>query len=72
MAEFVSETIRVSKRTKEALLRVAARIQERTGRRVDFEDAIDHLVREQDRSPESFLKFVGSVRGLEPSGPRGA
>ena len=63
MVETVSEMIRVSRQTKEALLRIAARLQERTGRRVDFDEAIGHLVREQDRSPESFMKFVGSVKG---------
>ncbi|MGI0079449.1 MAG: hypothetical protein ACRECH_07485 [Nitrososphaerales archaeon] len=39
----MSETIRVSKHTKEALLRTAARLQEQTGRRVDFDEAINHF-----------------------------
>lgn len=62
MVDVVSETIRVSKETKEALLRVAARIQGRTGRRVDFDEAIAQLVRESG-GPGSFERFVGSVKG---------
>jgi hypothetical protein len=61
----VSETIRVAKQTKEALLRVAARLQERTGRRVDFDEAISHLVGLEDRSPDSLMKFIGSVKGAK-------
>lgn len=62
----MSETIRVSKKTKEALLRVAARLQERTGKRVDFEEAINHLVNLEDRKPDTFMSFVGSIKGVEP------
>lgn len=61
--DVVSETVRVSKETKEALLRVAARLQERTGRRIDLDEAIAHLVRAEDGGPDTFLKFVGSVSG---------
>jgi hypothetical protein len=68
MVEIVSDTIRVSKETKEALLRVAARLQERTGKRVDFDEAIAHLVKADDKSPESFLRFVGSVEGFTSAG----
>lgn len=59
----VSETIRVAARTKEALLRVAARLQEETGRRVDFDEAISHLIMLEDKNPDSFMKFVGSAKG---------
>jgi hypothetical protein len=65
MVNNVSETIRVSRQTKEALLRVAARLQERTGKRVDFDEAINHLVHQEDKSPDTFMNFVGSARGLE-------
>lgn len=65
--DYVSETIRVTRETKEALLRVAARLQERTGRRVDFDGAISHLVSMEDKSPDSFMKFVGSVKGVKPA-----
>lgn len=68
MVDIVSETIRVSRETKEALLRVAARLQESTGRRVDFDEAISHLARLEDRSPDSFAKFVGSLRGMKLGG----
>ncbi|MGI0090641.1 MAG: hypothetical protein ACREBS_02930 [Nitrososphaerales archaeon] len=62
----MSETIRVTRQTKEALLRVAARLQERKGRRVDFDEAINHLVTlEGSRGPDSFMKFVGSVKGIK-------
>lgn len=63
---FLSETIRVTKQTKEALLRVAARFQEEAGRRIDFDEAINRLVmQEEKKTPDSFLKFVGSVRGVK-------
>ena len=64
----VSETIRVSRETKEALLRFAARLQESTGRRVDFDAAIAHLVMKEDKDPNAFARFVGSVTGVEPEG----
>lgn len=67
MVEIVSETIRVSKQTKEALLKVAARLQEHAGRRIDLDEAIAHLVKGEDKSPEAFLRFVGSIRGPEAS-----
>lgn len=60
----MSETIRVSKQTKEALLKVAARLQERTGKRVDLDEAIAHLVEGGDKTPDAFLRFVGSVKGV--------
>jgi hypothetical protein len=59
----MSETIRVSPKTKEALLRVAAKLQGRLGKRVDFDEAINHLVLlEEDKDPQAFMKFVGSAR----------
>ncbi len=61
----MSETIRVSKETKEALLRLAARLQESTGKRVDFDAAIAHLVMKEDKDPNAFARFVGSVTGVE-------
>ncbi|MBI3840660.1 MAG: hypothetical protein HY297_01685 [Thaumarchaeota archaeon] len=62
----MSETIRVSSETKEALLRLAARLQESTGKRVDFDAAIAHLVMKEDKDPNAFASFVGSVTGMEP------
>jgi hypothetical protein len=66
VVHIVSETIRVSKETKEALLRFAARLQESTGKRVDFDAAIAHLVLKEDKDPNAFARFVGSVTGIEP------
>ena len=40
----MSETIKVSRLTKEMLVRVAAKLQERLGRRVDLDEAIRHLM----------------------------
>ena len=41
----MSETIKVSKTTKASLLRVAASLQARKGKRVDLDEAIEHLLR---------------------------
>lgn len=60
----LSETFRISRHTKETLLRIAARLQEETGRRIDFDEAIDHLVMAEDKNPDSILKFIGSVKGV--------
>lgn len=61
----MSETIRVATKTKEALLRVAARLQEERGRRVDFDEAISHLIMLEDKNPDSFMKFIGSAKGAK-------
>jgi hypothetical protein len=61
----LSETIRVTRQTKEALLKVAARLQEQTGRRIDFDEAINHLMMLEGKSPDSFSKFVGSIKGVK-------
>ena len=39
----MSETIKISKESKEELLRIAAELQAREGRRVDLDDAIRYL-----------------------------
>lgn len=57
----MSETIKVSRYTKESLLRVAANLQERTGRRIDFDEAIRHLLHTQNRKSKSLEKVFGSV-----------
>lgn len=61
----MSETIRVSKETKEALLRLAARLQDATGKRVDLDAAIAHLVRKEDKDSSAFVRFAGSVKGAK-------
>jgi hypothetical protein len=65
-AYIVSQTIGVPRETKEALLRFAARLQESTGRRVDFDAAIARLVMKKDKDPNAFARFVGSVSGVGP------
>lgn len=64
----VAETIKVSKGTKQSLVRIAATLQERSGRRVDLDEAIRHLVslsEEKKKSPELLDKVFGSVPGLK-------
>lgn len=62
--DFVSVTIRISKLTKEMLTRVAARLQERYGRRVDLDEAIRYLLGLEERRPELLESVVGSVPSL--------
>jgi hypothetical protein len=58
----VSETIKVSKETKKSLLRVAAKLQDERGKRVDFDEAIQHLVSlTEKKRPELLNRFFGSV-----------
>jgi len=60
----VSTTIKVSKITKERLVRVAAKLQERYGRRVDLDEAIRYLLELEERRPELLDSIVGSVPTL--------
>lgn len=64
MVDFVSATIRISKLTKEMLTRVAARLQEKYGRRVDLDEAIRYLLGLEERRPELLESVVGSVPSL--------
>ncbi len=64
--DIVSVTIRVSRSTKEALLRVAARMQEHAGRRVDLDEAIARLAASE-KIPGAFESFVGSVKSADAS-----
>ena len=57
----MSETIKVSKETKRSLIRVAAKLQERTGKRVDFDEAIRHLMAISDKRPDLLERVFGSV-----------
>ncbi len=47
----MSETIKVSKETKRSLLKVAAKLQASTRKRIDFDEAIQHLVSLSDKRP---------------------
>ena len=61
MVNLVSETLKVSSGTKRMLLRVAARLQEKLGRRVDFEEAIRYLLSSEIRRTELLDEVVGSI-----------
>jgi len=60
----VSTTIKVSKSTKEKLVRVAAKLQERYGRRVSLDEAIRYLLELEERKPELLDSIIGSVPTL--------
>ena len=60
----MSETIKISKEAKEELVRVAAELQAREGRRVDLDEAIKHLLRTGRRRPETLSSIFGAVPGL--------
>ncbi len=59
----MSGTIKVSKETKDELVRVAARIQAREGKRIDLDDAIKHLLWSRAERPD----LLDSMFGLAPS-----
>ena len=60
----MSTTIKVSKSTKEKLVRVAAKLQERYGRRVGLDEAIRYLLELEEREPELLDSIIGSVPTL--------
>ncbi len=60
----MSTTIKVSKSTKEKLVRVAAKLQERYGRRVSLDEAIRYLLELEERKPELLDSIIGSVPTL--------
>jgi len=64
LVNLVSTTIKVSRDTKERLVKVAARLQERYGRRVDLDEAIRYLLDLEGRRPELLDSLVGSMPGL--------
>jgi len=60
----VSETIKVSKETKRSLIKVAAKLQESSGKKIDFDEAIRHLISVSERRPDLLDKVFGSVPEL--------
>ncbi|MDE1858602.1 MAG: hypothetical protein KGI26_06030 [Thaumarchaeota archaeon] len=60
----MSETIKVSKEAKAELVRVAAALQAQSGRRVDLDEAIKHLLKSGKRDPASLASIFGSVPEL--------
>ena len=51
----MSTTIKVSKSTKERLVRVAAKLQKRYGCRVSLDEAIRYLLKLEERKPNGQL-----------------
>lgn len=64
LVEKVSQTIKVSKFTKILLIRYSARLQERLGRRISFDEAIRYLLLQSDKKPELLFEIFGSVPGI--------
>lgn len=64
MVNNVSETIRVSKSTKERLVRLAARLQEEKGRRITLDEAIRFLLDARERKSELLISIFGSIPNL--------
>ena len=64
MVDKVSQTIKVSKLTKVLLVKYAARLQERLGRKVSFDEALRHLLVSRNKKPELLAEVLGSVPGL--------
>ena len=60
----MSETIKVSKQTKQSLIKIAARLQEDTGRRIDFDETIQHIMSLTEKRPDLLNKAFGSVPKL--------
>jgi hypothetical protein len=64
--EKVSETIKISKEAKRELIRIAATLQAREGRRIDLDEAIKYLLRTgRGRRPEILSSLFGAVPSLE-------
>ncbi len=59
----MSETIRISKGTKERLIRLAARLQQERGRKVSLDEAIRFLL-DGNRKPDILRSLFGMVPGL--------
>ena len=60
----MSETVKVSRYTKESLVRVAAMLQAKTGKRVDLDEAIGYLLQARARRPELLEKAYGALPQL--------
>ena len=60
----MSETVRVSKNTKEMLFRVASRLQGRMGRRVSLDETISYLIGLEERKPELLDEIFGCAPEL--------
>ena len=56
-------TIQINEDLKIRLLRFAAQLQMRLGRRVSIDEAIRYLLREKERDVHLFLSFFGCLSG---------
>lgn len=60
-------TISISEYTKKRLLIVAGELQSKLGKKVDFNDVINHLLNlyeNSKRSPELFKRFATPIKGV--------
>jgi hypothetical protein len=60
----VSETIKVTKNTKETLFKIASHLQARKGRRVNLDETINYLVDLKDKRPDLLTQVFGSIPEL--------
>jgi predicted CopG family antitoxin len=56
-------TITISERTRRELLKVAAELQARRGRKTDYEDVIEYLLAKTRRNPD-LLRRATSPKGI--------
>jgi len=57
----VSQTIKISKLTKILLTRYTARLEEKLGRKISFDEALRHLLISQDKRPKLLAEVLGSI-----------
>ncbi len=65
----MSTTITIDKETKEELLRVAAKLQARLKRKINYNDAIKFLLEQEPRKQQDINMFKEAcerVRGIDP------
>ena len=61
-----STTITISDRTRRELLKVAAELQSKLGKKIDYEDVIEYLLVKTRRNPE-LLKIATAPKGVPSS-----
>lgn len=61
-----STTITISDRTRRELLKVAAELQSKLGKKIDYEDVIEYLLMKTRRNPE-LLKIATAPKGVPSS-----
>jgi hypothetical protein len=63
----MSETIKVSKETKQSLIKIGARLQANSGKMVDLDENIQYLISLGEKKPDLPDKVFGSVPKLRIS-----